>query len=263
MIDPDDIARSNTNLNTDLVFKNIPEFDYIIWDYDDDKELKKYFKAVEYEVRNSFEYREMIQYIKDNYDMSHCSFLKVGKDNDIRIEVHHYPFTLYDIVIIVYRKRIYYQEKLDVQMIAKECTMLHYKLLVGLIPLSKTVHQLVHDSRLFIPVTNVLGRYNKFIELYKPFCEEYLDIIAKLEEYSQSHSMLENNILDPNIITVTAEQNSYRLPDMSNININMNNRIEQIKNNNYKLPTLEEINNGIETDSKESRRVPIKVLYFE
>ena len=93
-------------------------------------------------------------------DMNQCSFLQVSNNDayKIKIEIHHYPFTLYDIVCIVYKKRVANYESLDVEMIAKEVTMLHYKLLVGLIPLSVTVHQLVHEGKLFIPVQNVLGR---------------------------------------------------------------------------------------------------------
>ena len=52
----------------------------------------------------------MIQYLRNNYAMDECSFIKVSnKDTfNIKIEIHHYPFTLYDIVLIVYRKRCYY-----------------------------------------------------------------------------------------------------------------------------------------------------------
>ena len=172
MIDPDNIIIVDKNSNNELKLNNIPECDFLIWDLEDDKDLKKYYATIEKEIRTSFEYREMIQYLRNNYGMDECSFIKVSnKDNfNIKIEVHHYPFTLYDIVLIVYRKRIFYQELLDVEMVAKEVTILHYKLLVGLISLSKTVHQLVHDGKLFIPVNNVLGRYRNFVDIYKPFC---------------------------------------------------------------------------------------------
>ena len=65
----------------------------------------------------------------------------------IKIEIHHYPFSLYDIVRIVYKKRCYFNEPMNVELVAKECTMLHYQLLVGLIPLSSTAHQLFHAGK--------------------------------------------------------------------------------------------------------------------
>ena len=154
MLDPDNIILGEKNKNNIIIVDNVPEFDYQIWDLDSEKDFRKYLFAIEKEVRQSIEYKELIQYIKDNYDMNRCSFIKVsGTDEvDVHIEVHHYPYTLFDIVNIVYRKRVFYQESLEVQLVAKEVTMLHYKLLVGLIPLSKTVHELVHDGKLFIPV---------------------------------------------------------------------------------------------------------------
>ncbi len=100
MIDPDNIVLADKNKQTTLNINNVPEFDLLVWDLEDDKEIKKYYKTIEKEVRNSFEYKEMINYLRDNFGMDQCSFIKVSnKDNyNIKIEIHHYPFTLYDIV---------------------------------------------------------------------------------------------------------------------------------------------------------------------
>lgn len=267
MIDPDNIVLADKNKQTTLNINNVPEFDLLIWDLEDDKELKKYYKTIEKEVRNSFEYKEMINYLRDNFGMDQCSFIKVSnKDNyNIKIEIHHYPFTLYDIVTIVYRKRIYYQESLDVQMVAKEITMLHYKLLVGLISISKTVHQLVHDAKLFIPVDNVFGRYQLFVDLYKPFCEtEQLETLERIELYSREYSDLHNtSILDMNIIDISTTNTEYQLPDFVKIEKSMYNRIDDIKKNNYRLPTLDDYNELNKKDDPKDRKSIIKPIRFE
>ena len=266
MIDPDNIIIAEKNNNNILKLNNIPEFDFLIWDLEDDKDLKKYYSTIEKEIRGSFEYREMIQYLRNNYGMDECSFIKVSnKDNfNIKIEIHHYPFTLYDIVLIVYRKRIYYQESLEVQMVAKEITMLHYKLLVGLIPLSKTVHQLVHEGKLFIPVNNVLGRYMEFVNLYKPFCEpEQLETLERIENYSREESHLYNtSILDQNNISISTTNKNYQIPNFNNIENNMYNRIDTIKKNNYRLPTLEDYKDLNKKDNINDRKSIIKPLIF-
>lgn len=266
MIDPDNIILTEKNRNNIIKLNQIPDYDFLTWDLEDDKELSKYYKTIEKEVRNSFEYRRMIQYLRNNYAMDECSFIKVSnKDTfNIKIEIHHYPFTLYDIVLIVYRKRCYYGESLDVQMVAKEVTMLHYKLLVGLIPLSKTVHQLVHDGKLFIPVQNVLGRYRVFVDLYKPFCEEeQLETLERIENYSREDSDLHNStILDMNTITFSSTNQAYQLPQFDKMEQSMYNRIEDIKQNNYRLPTIEDYQELGKKDKLEDRRSIINPFRF-
>ena len=243
MQDPDAVIISGKNNNTKLELDNVPEFDYLIWDSENEKEFRKYIFNIEKEVRQSYEYKEIIQYIKDNYDMNRCSFLKVsGNDEiDVHIEIHHTPLTLYDIVNIIYRKRVFYGESLEVQQVAKEVTMLHYRLMVGLIPLSKTAHQLVHDGKLFIPVQNVLGNYAEFVRLYKQFIsEEELDTIERIERYSMEESdLLNTSVLDMNPITIQSNNKEYQLPDFNKINNVMVNRIQEIKRNNYALPVKE------------------------
>ena len=78
MIDPDNILITTQNPNTTVAINNPMEADFLIWDLEDDKELKKFYKTVEKEVRGSFEYREMIQYLRNNFGMDQCSFIKVN-----------------------------------------------------------------------------------------------------------------------------------------------------------------------------------------
>ena len=261
MIDPDSIIVQHHNDHNILKFKDIPEYDFITYDLDDEKQLKRYYSNIEREIRHSFEYRRMIKYLKEYMGMDNCSFIQVSSRDsyNIIIEIHHYPFSLYDVVNIVYKKRIYYQESLDVELVAKEVTILHYKLLVGLIPLSKSVHQLVHAGKLFIPVQNVLGRYQLFVDFYKQFCTpEQLDTLDRIEKYSiEQVSDLYNsqNILEQNNISIENYNNNYQLPDLNNINNTLNTRIEDIKSNNYKLPLLNEdksMNNRFDNNTVKS-----------
>jgi len=256
MIDPDQMQLATINNKTEVVVDIVPESDYVLWDFEDEKELKKYFKAIERMVRQSFEYKEFISYIKTNFDMDQCAFIKSDKGTEFKVEQHHYPFTLYDIVEIVYRKRSYYGELLDVEMVAKEVTMLHYKLIIGLIPLSKTAHQLHHDGKLFIPVDKVLGRYNVFVDLYKPFMtNDQLDTLSRIESYSENYTDIGNtSILDTNYITIQVNDSRYQAPKLENLQTNMVNRIIDIKNNNYLLPTIDDIQNN-QKDTFEDRKV--------
>ena len=249
MIDPDGIQTQSTNLPSviSINLTEIPECDIQCYCLEDNKEYEHFVKDVESQVRRSNEYKRMVSYLREYMGMDKCAFLK-GVSNaennfDIKIEIHHYPFTLRDIVDIVIRKRQYYHESITVQMVAKEVMMLHYKLLIGLIPLSQTVHELVHSSRLFIPVDKVLGRYDLFIQYYKPFCDpDQLETLDRIEKYSleQVNPVLNTNILETNKVYYEIEDQNYALPAPENISTNMLEQIKIIKDNNYMLPTIEE-----------------------
>lgn len=263
MIDPDGMQIQKVNLPDLIKIKQVPEFDFDIYHLEDDKEYDRYIKDIEKEVRKSFEYRAFIKFLRENMDMNKCSFLK-GVTNsetyDIKIEIHHYPFTLRDIVEIVYRKRCFYNESLNVQMVAKEVMELHYKLIIGLIPLSETVHELAHSGRLFIPVDHVLGRYQVFVDIYKPFCSpEQLETLDRIEKYTEENSdLLDTTILDQNRVTYEVNDNRFALPEFNTINNNMIEQINAIKNNNYALPT---INNTKQIEEKKEIIKPIEFDY--
>lgn len=246
MIDPDDIQVQSLNLPSNINIKEVPEFETECWCLEDEKDYEKFVKEVEKQVRRSFEYRKFIAYIRDNMEMNQCAFLK-GVTNqesfDIKIEIHHYPFSLRDIVEIVIRKRKYYRDSLSVQMTAKEVMMLHYKLIIGLIPLSQTVHELAHSSRLFVPSDKVLGRYNVFVEYYKPFCDpEQLETLNRIEKYSieKQNAVLNTNILSENKVTYNIEDSKYLLPEPEKISTVMIEQMKNIKANNYILPTVDD-----------------------
>ena len=276
MIDPDGIQIQEHNLPSNIMITKVPDFESEIYNLEDEKDYKSFIKDVEREVRRSFEYRQMIKFLRD-IGMDKCAFLKDvsnGETFDIKIEIHHYPFSLHDIVEIVLRKRNYYKESLDTEMVAKEVMELHYKTMVGLIPLSETVHELVHASRLFIPVDRVFGRYNLFVDYYKPFCDpEQLDTLERIEKYTKEHTHLWNTtIIDMNKVNYDIKDSEYLLPDISEVSNKLIDRMETIKKNNFILPSINEIK-GIEEEVKEVPKAitfqiektnkPIPAIIFE
>lgn len=262
MLDPESIQIQKGNLSNRILIKDIPECDFQVYNLEDDKEYDKYIKTIEKEVRKSIEYRRFIKYLRDYMGMNKCAFLK-GVSNtetfDIKIEIHHYPFTLRDICEIVYRKRNYFNDSLEVQMVAKEVMICHYRLIVGLISLSETVHQLAHSGRLFIPVDRVLGRYNIFIEYYKDFCTpEQLDTLDRIEKYTiENASVLDTTIIDQNRVSFEVKDSRFALPEFNQINTNMIEQMKAIKDNNYLLPTADDI-----PKSKEERKVICPIEFY-
>jgi hypothetical protein len=56
---------------------------------------------------------------------------------------------------------------------------LHYAGKIGLVPLSTTMHELVHSDRIFIPLQFVYHKYNEFFQDYEPYFKQAL--IDKIE----------------------------------------------------------------------------------
>ena len=175
-----------------MVMDDIPPYSTEDYDLFNKKDLeKKYIDDIERMVRSSREYREAVQYMRKFINMNTSLFFQNVNNIEtakIKIELHHYPFTLYDIAITVFNKRSRLQESLAIELVAKEVTYLHYFLIIGLVPLSKTEHKLVHNQALFIPLELngepiVLGDYNKFIEMYEQDIPE--DAMARYNTYKE------------------------------------------------------------------------------
>ena len=175
MIDPNNLHEEYEYIDEvpeAIKLSELPVYDRYDYDLNDEKSFSKYIDAIEKSVRNSFEYRQMVSYLRDYMDMNKCAFYENVTNIDttkVRIEIHHAPFMLRDICYIVYNKRVAFNEPLDEEMVAKEVMYLHYCLWVGLIPLAETVHELVHNQYIFVPSTKVLGNWKEFYNRYEPY----------------------------------------------------------------------------------------------
>jgi hypothetical protein len=140
------------------------------------------------------EYKDYISFLKEYVGLDRCAFFnnvvhdKTSANKHISIEIHHDPLTLYDIVEIVLCK--YEAEGLEIDEfdIADEVMELHYNNMIGLIPLSKTAHQLAHNSnKAPIPLTLIYGRYAEFLRIYEAYVpEEIYDKIERRAEETEN-----------------------------------------------------------------------------
>lgn len=243
MRDPDlipEIPYSGTKTKI-IKLDSIPEFDIIDYDLNDNKEYNKYISQAEKDVRGSFEYQELIAFLRENMNMNKCSFYENVNNIDtykIKIHIHHHPFTLYDLCSIVYRKRLFYNESLTSNMLAKEVTFLHYNLMVGLIPLAETVHELIHNNYLFIPMDKVYGNFSKFEELYYDFMmPEERELLDKNKKYSEAYNedrAKNMHILNRDYIYVDLT-GAYDLPKLEEVIVSMNDIIKETQNKNNEV----------------------------
>lgn len=181
-----------------------------------DKDKIKLIKTVEGIVRRSTEYKQYIKFLKDEIDMRCCSYFqninnKEGKR--ISIEIHHEPFTLFDITQIVVEKTIYNDEEINPLLIAEEVMRLHYRDMVGLIPVSITVHQLIHDGKLFVPLQNVYGDYTKFIQEYAECIPTDIHNMLEMKlKISKDIDSVDNSILEKKYVYLDVD--GFSLPQI-------------------------------------------------
>lgn len=203
-------------------------YDYCL-DVDNDKNVDQYISNIERIVRTSLEYKEMLTVLKEDYGFNQCMFWEnVSSEKDPnepfkktpRIEIHHEPFSLYDIVNVVLLKRISRQEACRPLEVAEEVLYLHAKGLIGLVPLSVTIHKLVHNSQLFIGMDYVSGRPDLFYKLYLPYIPVSLRQLydSNLIRSSQidNEVMRDLDILQPHYLELDDKNNQltddYELP---------------------------------------------------
>ena len=131
---------------------------------------------IEKVIRNSFEYRQYVTICRTEFDLTKCKFIPDVDlvDGSVSLELHHYPFTLFDITKGVLRDRYgilddrnpVYSEPVNLFSIAERVMKLHYLGVVGLVPLSLTAHELAHGGDIFIPLTEeyVFGSWKELLD---------------------------------------------------------------------------------------------------
>ena len=239
-----------------MVMDDIPDYDIQDYDLFNEKDFKKYIEDIERLVRSSREYREAIQYMRKYINMNSSLFFRNVNNIEstkIKIELHHYPFTLFDIVITVFNKRTKLQEPLDIELVAKEVAYLHYFLVIGLVPLSKTEHKLVHNQALFIPLELngnpiVLGDYNKFVEMYEQDIPE--DAMVRFNTYKELTANY-NQITNTQILEISptylklpgSNENTlgtYNLSDLQQVLQLTQNKVKAITQKHSRVQNIED-----------------------
>lgn len=177
-----------------------------------EKSKRNFIKKIERIIRSSYEYRTYIGILKNELNLTKCTFLPEIDISAIKVslEFHHYPFTLYDLVAIEIEKDIMNNKKfIDPFDIADRVMINHYKNIVGLVPLSATVHQLVHDSKKFVNKKYIYGNYEKFIDKYiKSIDEETTYKLEQINELSRREDEgedIDGNILDLSFLKVNVK----------------------------------------------------------
>lgn len=205
------------------------QFDPVIYtpdvDFDDDKSVRRYIKAIKSVTRQSREYKRMMSFLKNKCGMNECFFLpriKKYRDSKIEIDMHHTGFVIEDIIKAVLMKRYTEGESYDCNSVADEVMYNHYVGNISLTALSATMHELIHeeDSGLFIPLQMVdFGNIQLFYEEYKEYIDK--ETRKKFEQYKVLSDAVENiESIVPNYLDVSYiyyKKQGVEVPDMNKI----------------------------------------------
>lgn len=229
------IENTYTNGEISIIdISDISYFDEESYDLLDEKDLARFISDLERIVRNSFEYRQLISYLKNTEGMDVCSFLKnvTSRDNTkVHIEIHHSPFTLYDICATVFKKRQANREDININAIAEEVMWLHYIGWVGLIPLSATVHDMVHNQYIFIPTNVIRGNYQAFVNSYYNYINpDTLDSLDNAEQATRDYNSKQMEVFNDHRIYIN-NNGSLLLPKKQTTQQNIKDHITEIKSN--------------------------------
>lgn len=131
-------------------------------DFSDEKELIKFIKSIESQIRFSPEYRIWTSYIRECLGFYMCSI--TGEVHaQTRVDLHHHPVSLFAIVKTVIFKYINSSKEFCSFDIAEDVIELHYENRIGYLPLVRSLHEKYHSGFLSIPIELVHGDYHYLI----------------------------------------------------------------------------------------------------
>ena len=102
--------------------------------------------------------------------------------------------------------------------------------MVGLIPLSETVHELVHTQYIFVPVDKVYGYYRQFINAYYDYINpELLDKLDELEKLTiEGNQDQYKQVLEKKYICVDMGDNS-QITQLHDIQSMLKGRMKELR----------------------------------
>lgn len=204
--------RSSRHLNISI--DELPERPKYL--FNSNRDRVKFIKMVESIVRTSPEYKAYIKFLKDDMDMSRCVILHNiynGNGKTYTIEIHHEPFSLFAIVEIVLNKWEVLGKKFNPFLIAEEVMGLHYDGKIGLVPLTKTMHELVTVGKTFIPLHFIYQNYVDFYNEYEPYIDDSIkDLIEYKVDMSLKCAEIQSDVLDVEFVYLDVD--GFKFPEV-------------------------------------------------
>lgn len=193
-----DVNKPNTNptIDSEESYYEIPFYKDADYMFSLENEVA-FIKAVERMVRTSKYYSRYIAHLKVDLGLNFCQVKgNISEDEDAGvkdlIEMHHGPiFTLFDVTSIILNYMLVKGMKITTFSVANKVIEEHFKHRVQTVMLCETVHQLVHDNKVFLNYRQGFGDLYSFLEIYYEGLDEIMvnkiiDYIEKCKKYDSN-----------------------------------------------------------------------------
>ena len=182
----------------------------------DEKNKIRMVRDIERIVRISFEGKNYRTYLSENIRIDRCTILSnIPTDKLKRVELHHHPLTLFEISKIVLEDALNWNYRLSPLLVAEKIIEHHYRNEIGLVPLAKTVHDLVHDGQIQIHPASIFGDWKKFIRRYKRYMDQetIARIFAKIN-WNVDKEAKNIRTLNPDLLEWAYEDSTLTVEDL-------------------------------------------------
>jgi hypothetical protein len=150
----------------------------------DAKIFVKFIKKVERHVRSNPDYKQYLEWLRDEQGLDKCAYFHNVNSFKAEIQLHHVLSNLYTICVTVCNRLLSTNKKVSSFILADEVIKLHLEDKIALVPLSTTVHELVHAKKVRIPKSQIYGNYQAYYEQHVAFMDDYeKEIYADNEKY--------------------------------------------------------------------------------
>jgi hypothetical protein len=136
--------------------------------------LNRFIRNCESHIRTSLEYKRWVGTTYGNHKV--CAICNITPA-EATIEIHHHPFTLYDLVELA----VYKCKRHNTLTISTLVLHWHFRNWVGWVPLCKTHHESTHSYRTQIHHTQIRGDWQTLINKCSPPKDLLTRVNHKLE----------------------------------------------------------------------------------
>jgi hypothetical protein len=139
----------------------------------DQKLFVKFIRKVERLVRGNVDYKLYLDYLREEKGLDKCAVFPNVTSFRAEIQLHHVLSNLYTICVTVCNRLLSTEKKVSTFILADEVIKLHLEDKIALVPLTTTVHEMVHANKMRIPKSQIYGNYQAYYEQHVTFMDDY------------------------------------------------------------------------------------------